>query len=93
MRDALLDAIEMRRRVAAGLEAGGAQAALDHRRHRAFAVGAGDVNRFPGALRMAERREDDADVVEPELDAELFEREEPFERSQRARNCAGGYAV
>ena len=26
-----------------------------------------------------------ADVVEPELDAELFEREEPFERSQSRR--------
>ena len=33
---------------------------------------------------MAERGEDDADVVEPELDAELFEREKPFERCHSA---------
>ena len=76
-----LYAIQMRRGVAAGLEAGGPQAALDHRRHRALSVRAADVNRSIRALRVAERRQNGADVVEPELDAELFECEQPFERA------------
>ena len=79
----------MRRGVAAGLQARGPQPALDHRRHRALAVGAADVNRSIGALGVAERRENGADVVEPELDAELFEREEPFERSHSATDYTG----
>src|SRR5262245_33344902 len=59
--------------------AGGAQAGVDHRRDRAFAVGAGDVYGAERALGMAETRQDRADVVEAELDAELFEAEEVIE--------------
>jgi hypothetical protein len=81
---ALLDAIEMGRRVAACLQAGGAQPALDHRRHRALAVGAGNVNRSVGALRIAQRGENRADVIEPELDAELFECEQALTRGHGA---------
>src|SRR5918993_2962742 len=63
------------------MQPGRAQAALDHRRHRAFAVRAADVDRRPGVLRVAERRENGADVVEAEFDPELLEREESFEGS------------
>jgi hypothetical protein len=62
----------MRGGVTAGLEAGRAQSALDHGCYRPFAVGARDVDRSICALGMTERRENRADVVESELDAELF---------------------
>jgi len=55
----------------------GAQRGVDHRRHRALAVGAGDVDRAERAFGMAERRDDGGDVLEAELDAELLEREQP----------------
>ena len=55
-------------------------AACDHRRDRAFAVGAGDVQRGEAALGMAERRAQLRDVLEPELDAERFEREQTVEQ-------------
>ena len=82
--DALFDAIEMRRGVAARAVAGGAQAALDHRRDRSLAVGAGDVDRRPRALGPVQRVENLVDVLEAELDAELFEREEPLTRGHDA---------
>ena len=75
--EALREIDEMRRRVARRAVPGGAQRGVDHRRHRALAVGAGDVDRAERALGMAEPRDDGGDVVEAELDAELFEREQP----------------
>ena len=68
---------ETRRRVARG-----PQHSVDHRRHGSFAVGAGDVDRSKRALRIAEAREQRADVVESELDAELLEAEKVGERVQ-----------
>jgi hypothetical protein len=37
------------------------------------------MNRVVRALRMSERAQNGCDVLEPELDAELFETEEPGE--------------
>ncbi len=82
--DAFLDAIEVRRRVAAGAIAARAQAALDHRRDRPLAVGARDMNGGPAPVRPIERRQNRLDVVEPELDAERLEREEPFTQAHWA---------
>ena len=53
---------------------------VDHRRDRALAVGAGDVDGSERPLGMAERVDDRGDVLEAELDAELFEAEELVER-------------
>ena len=67
---------QVRRRVASRAVAGRAERRIDHRRDGAFAVRAGDVNRPERALRMAEAVDDREDVVEAELDPELFEAEE-----------------
>src|SRR5215831_9439405 len=58
----------------------GSQPRLHHRRHRALAVGSGNVYRAKRALRMAEPRHDGADVVQAELDPELFEPEHVSKR-------------
>ena len=74
--EALGEVDEVGRRVARRSMAGRAQRRIDHRRDRSFAVGAGDVHRAECALGMAEARDDRRDVVEAELDPELFEAEE-----------------
>ena len=51
------------------------QRGVDHRRHRALAVGARDVDRAERALGMTEPVDERGDVVEAELDPELFEAE------------------
>ena len=82
---------EMRRGVARRAVAGRAQRRIDHRRHRALAVGAGDVHRAEGALGVAESRDERGDVLEAELDPELLEAEEVGEWIQlRVRRRFGG---
>ena len=79
-RKALFEADEVRRGVAADLQARRAQRAVGHGRHRPFAVRAGDENAFELRVGMAERRCERLDVREAELDAELFERQQVLER-------------
>ncbi len=57
--------------------AGGAEDGVHDGRHRTLAVGSGHVHRCERSLRMAECRDEASDVVQPELDTELFEPEEP----------------
>ena len=67
--------------------AGGAKPGVDHRRHRALAVGARDVHRAERSLGMAERGDQRPDVLEPELDPELFEPEQVVERFHVKSRC------
>jgi len=53
---------------------------VHHRGDGTLAVGAGDVQREEGALRMTERGAERADVLEPQLDAEGLEREKPIQQ-------------
>ena len=77
---------QMRRRVPRRSMARGAQRRVHHGRHRSFPVGAGDVDRAIRAIRAAEPLDDRGDVVETELDSELFETEQISERIH-AGNC------
>ena len=79
---------EMRGRVARRSVACGAERRVDHRGDRAFAVGAGDVHGAERALGMVESGDDGGDVVEAELDPELFEREQPGQRI--VHTCGAG---
>ncbi len=74
------DVGQVGRRVARGAQAGRAQRRVHHGRDRAFAVGAGDVQRGEAALGVAERLAESRDVLEPQLDAEGFERGKPIEQ-------------
>ena len=58
----------------------GPQRGVDHRRDGPLAVGAGDMHGTKRVFRIAEALENRADVVEAELDPEMFEAEEIFER-------------
>ena len=71
---------EVRRRVARRSVTGGAQPGVDHRRDRALAVRAGNVNRSERPLGMPEAADDREHVLEAELDAELSEAEEVRKR-------------
>src|SRR5439155_14478296 len=82
--EALGDVDEMRRGEARRSMSGGAQRRVDHRRDRALAVRAGDVDRSKRALGVTEARHERGDVLEAELDPELFEAEEIGERIQSA---------
>src|SRR6516164_4337195 len=62
---------------------GGSEPRVHHRRHRPLAVGSGDVDRTKGALRIAQPRHDSSDVVQAELDPELFKPEQIGERIHR----------
>ena len=73
---------EMRRGVASGVVTRAPQHLVDHRGHGSLAVCTGDVNRSKSVLGIAETREQRANVVEAELDAELFEAEKVGERIQ-----------
>src|ERR1700683_4753747 len=64
----------MRRDVAAGAVSAGPQRAFDHGGHRALAFGAGDDDRGNRAIGVAETRHEAANLIEPELDAEQFQR-------------------
>jgi hypothetical protein len=68
----------MRRRVASGPTSGRPEPALDHGGHGALSVRAGHDNKAAGQVRASERREQRTDLVESELDAELFEGEQVF---------------
>src|SRR5271155_5779234 len=57
----------MRRREQAGPDARGAESSVDHRAGGTFPVGPGDVDGPKRILRIAQRREDGTDAVEPEL--------------------------
>jgi hypothetical protein len=61
---ALVDALEVGRRVRADLQALGHQQAGDHLRRRALAVRARDVDHRVGVLRVAHRRAQPRDAVE-----------------------------
>ena len=74
------DVGQMGRRVARGAEPSGAQRLVRHGGHRALAVGARDVQGGEAPLRMAERLAEARDVLEPQLDAEGFERRKPVEQ-------------
>jgi hypothetical protein len=65
--------------------AGGGERGIDHRHYRPLAVGARDVNGTERTLGMAERGDEGPHVVEPELDAELLEPEQPVERGSAVR--------
>ena len=77
---ALLEALEVRRGVARAWSPAARSAAVDHRRHRALAVGAGDDDRAEAALGVAERGAEPRDVLEAELHAEALEAEQVVER-------------
>ena len=64
-----------------GAVAGGAKRRVDHRGDRPFPVGACDVHRLESALGMSQRADQRPDVLEPELDPELFEPEQVIEGS------------
>ena len=70
----------MRRRIACGADAGGDQRRMRHRRHRSLAVRSRDVQADEAALGMPERGAQTRDVLEAELDAERFEREQTVEQ-------------
>ena len=72
----------------AGAEAAGHEGGVGHGCHGALAIGAGHVQRCEAALGVAEGVAEARDVLEPELDAERFEREqavEQFSVTARAR--------
>ena len=71
---------QMRRRVAPRAVPGRTERRVEHRRHRAFAVGAGDVNRAKGTLGVIQAVHERPDVLEAELDPDLLEAEEVGER-------------
>ena len=75
-RDPLGQTDEMGRRVSARAIPGRAQAPFEHGRDRSLAVGARDHNRSKRLFRPSERREQSANLMEAELDAQLFEREQ-----------------
>jgi hypothetical protein len=74
------DVGQVRGGVAGGADPCGAQRRVSHRRHRALAVGAGHVQGGEAPLRVAERLAEARDVLEPQLDAEGFERGKPIEQ-------------
>jgi hypothetical protein len=65
---ALGDRNKMRRRVEADAQPGRAADAFEHRRRRALAVRACDLDGGEGVLRAAEPAEQARDVLQPELD-------------------------
>jgi hypothetical protein len=71
---------EMRRRIPSRTVACGAQDGIDQRRDGSLAVGPCDVDGRVRALGIPESREDGADVLEPEFDAEVLEAEQVLER-------------
>ncbi len=73
-REALFEVDQMRGREPARPVAGGAQALLERGGDRPLAVGAGNRDRGKRALRRLERAEQRPDLVETELDTDLFER-------------------
>ena len=85
----LRDVDQMRRRVARRAMARGAQRRVHHRRHRALAVGAGDMHRPERPLGMAEPRDERGNVVEAELDPELLQAEEVGQRILQGRFDSG----
>ena len=72
---------QVRRRIPRRGDAGGHEGLVHHRRDRALAVGAGDVDRGEAALGMIELRAEPRDVVEAEFDAERFEGVETVEQT------------
>jgi hypothetical protein len=86
--DALLDACQVRRRIQASAVPRVPDRTFDHRADRTFAIGPGDVNRGEAFLGVSERLEKAADVVEPELDAEVFEREQALNGALRRHRAA-----
>ena len=58
-------------------------ATLEHRRGRSLAVGAGDDDGVEAEVGAIEIGEQAPDVVQPELDAERFEREQEIEGGHR----------
>jgi hypothetical protein len=87
---------QMRRGVAGRAMPGRAQPPFHHRRHRAFAVGAGDDDRAERVLRIPERGTQRRDVREAELHAEALEAEEELDAGsvrpgrRRSRHCVVG---
>src|SRR4029079_16730136 len=78
--EALGEVDQMRRGVACRAVAPGAQRGIDHRRYRALAVGAGDMDRAECALGVAEPGDERGNVVEAELDPEVLEAEQIRQR-------------
>jgi hypothetical protein len=56
------------------------QGGVHHRDHRPLAVRAGDMDGTECTFRVPELGDQGAHVVEAELDAELFEPEQPVDR-------------
>ena len=78
--EALGEIDQVRRRVTRRAVARRAQRGLHHRGHRAFAAGPRDVHGAKGALGTSQPVEQCRDVLQPELDAELLEAEQPLDR-------------
>src|SRR4051812_45921692 len=74
----------MWRRIPCASDPGSEQRLMDHCRHRALAVGAGDMNGLEACFWMVERRAERPNVVETELDADEFQCEETVEHGGRA---------
>ena len=72
-RKPLFEADQVRRCVAANLQSRRTQGHVGHRRHRPFAVRAGNQDALELCVGVAERGGERLDVREPELDAEFFE--------------------
>lgn len=72
---AFAEADEVRRGVKAGAVAGGAVNRFEHGGGRAFAVGAGDVDRRECVFRIAERAGEEPHAVDAEFRAVVFQRE------------------
>ena len=70
---------EMRRRIPRRAMSGRGQCGVDHRDHRPLAIGTGDVDRPERPFGVAQLGDEGLHVVEPELDAELFEPEQPVD--------------
>ena len=70
---------QMRGSVTARPVAGSGQRPIHHRDHRTLAVGSGHVHCLEGPFGMSKLGDECVDVVQAELDAELFEPEEPVE--------------
>ena len=64
---------------------GGDERGIDGRHHGSLAVGPGYVHGPERPLGMPERGDQRLDVVEAELDAELFEPEQPVDGIERLR--------
>ena len=68
-----IETLQMGRGIASDLEAGFKEDGGEHGCHRAFAIGAGDVDGGKAVLRMAQSLQEYPDNIKPQLDAKTLE--------------------